>query len=1252
MLTALPVSAHNGAVAIAVPVEGIVVDGDLSDWPKGLRPYPVAVYGFGPAPADESDLSASFRIGYSQADSILYLAVVVRDDVTSQQDDCLVLLDDPEEPHGSPAAVLEAESAARGTGRLYEFSIGVAGTLGGTLGLDILIVDVDAGDDGTEISWGTAPRYSSKYFADARRQEGPLGDVVLSPAGSLGRIQGEARWTTHEPAARVQVTVRSQTDSSLWVRTMTDRSGNFATEMPTGRYIASALGTRAEIDNVAGSAARARLEGRARGRSVPAAGSRGVVAGPGRQMGQWQTFGYADGLPPFTTNALTQDADGALWIGYSGWWNGNGVVRYDGTRLQSHTAPEWLAGRDVAAIAIGRDGSVWVACVGGISRYDGDTWTTYTAHDGLVDDRVHDVLVAEDGKVWSATCGGVSRFDGESFTNYTAEDGLTGGDVVALAQGPGAEVWAATATGYLYFLDGSSWQEASYPQAMRWMNAMQFDPDGRLWLWGSGVSICTADSCAWFLPEDTNVNSVLLDTDEEVWITARSPGGVTRYAGASTTTYGPDDGVASNQSRVSLVDGDGDLWFGSYAAGLSRYRKRIMTYTSANGLLHDLVFAVMEDTKGHIWAATGLGVSRFDGSEWTKWGGDDAAMLGAGCIELFEASNGDIWVATKSGVARFDGHRWQSFTEEDGLAARSVHRMAEDEQGRIWLTSLWGAGPDAVSRFDGSQWTTHRMDYNPGLVWADPDGSLWFAGVARVSRLRKDTWTHWGAADGLGSMLIYSLISEPDGTLLAATFGDGLVGFDGSRWAAHETTDGLNHDVLCSVMRDSRGYLWVGTSGGGVNVHDGNIWQRILEPDGLGNDVIQEIIEARNGDMWIATEAGLTRYRPGRQPPVAHIIGIATDRALPEMNEVRLPSTQDYLLVEFEGASLRTPIDRLVYAYRLQGMHDEWRYTRERRLEYTDLPMGEYVFQVQAVDQDLNYSEPTSVRIVVHPAYGQLALWTSLVLSLAGLGVASTYGLRRRRDQRRAEQTLMREMEEELQDARRLQLSLMPTASPDVPGMHVSGRCVSANHVGGDFFQYSESDDGITISLADVTGHAMEAAIPAVMFSGVLDTRMEAPKPLQELFDDLNRSLCRSLQEHTYVCLSMVEIKPVARTVRIANCGCPYPLHYHAATGDVSEWRIDAYPLGVRQDTVYTAKEGTLAPGDCLVLYSDGFPEAANVDGDMFGFDRAADVIRQGCSEGLSPEKLIDRLIHEVTAFTGDEPQADDMTCVVVRVEE
>ena len=250
-----------------------------------------------------------------------------------------------------------------------------------------------------------------------------------------------------------------------------------------------------------------------------------------------------------------------------------------------------------------------------------------------------------------------------------------------------------------------------------------------------------------------------------------------------------------------------------------------------------------------------------------------------------------------------------------------------------------------------------------------------------------------------------------------------------------------------------------------------------------------------------------------------------------------------------------------------------------------------------------------------------------------------------------AQRQLIQELEDELQAAHDLQMGLMPRSSPQLEGLEIAGRCVPANTVGGDLFQYFEGDGRVSVVMADVTGHAMEAAIPMVMFSGILDTQMETPRPLEELFTSLNRSLCRVLPEHTFVCLAIAELSTSDGSFRLANSGCPYPLQYQAATAQVKEWALDAYPLGARADTVYEVSEGKLEPGDWLVFCSDGFAEAVDADGGMFSFERTAGIITQGCRDGVSPLELMEGLFSQVQSFAGSAAQSDDQTMVTIRAE-
>lgn len=259
-----------------------------------------------------------------------------------------------------------------------------------------------------------------------------------------------------------------------------------------------------------------------------------------------------------------------------------------------------------------------------------------------------------------------------------------------------------------------------------------------------------------------------------------------------------------------------------------------------------------------------------------------------------------------------------------------------------------------------------------------------------------------------------------------------------------------------------------------------------------------------------------------------------------------------------------------------------------------------------------------------------------------------------------AQQQLIAEMERELQTAHEMQMDLMPQEAPSLPGLEVAGHCRPAKHVGGDFFQYFPlSHHRLAVGMADVTGHAMEAAIPVVMFSGILKSETRHGNPLDQLFANLdigrlfanlNQTLCETLNRRTFVCFTLGEIDLNRNVFRHSNSGCPYPLHFRAARGETVELAVDAYPLGIQASSVYPTVETQLHAGDYIVFCSDGVIEASNETEELFGFERTAAAVSQGCLQGLAPDRLIAHIFAAVESFCGKAPQGDDMTCVAFRL--
>lgn len=304
------------------------------------------------------------------------------------------------------------------------------------------------------------------------------------------------------------------------------------------------------------------------------------------------------------------------------------------------------------------------------------------------------------------------------------------------------------------------------------------------------------------------------------------------------------------------------------------------------------------------------------------------------------------------------------------------------------------------------------------------------------------------------------------------------------------------------------------------------------------------------------------------------------------------------------------------------------------------------------------FAIPALVRMVA-------AVCATLVSAAMSVAVAkysmvpSIEELRRREEQllRQNAEALARQadldrqiLEKELDTAHDMQMGLMPEVAPQLTGLDLAGRCVPANRVGGDYHQFYVSDGAVTLAVADVTGKEMEAAIPVVKFSGVLDHEMETRRDLEHRFARLNRTLCRSLDTRTFVCFSMCEVDLDTRRAHFSNAGCPYPYRYTSRTDRIVEIVLDAYPLGVRDHTVYTVDEVQLAPGDCVVLCSDGVAEATNDEGEAFGFERAQQVVLEACRTTKTAMEGVEHILSAVMEFGGN-AQSDDVTCVVLRVD-
>ncbi len=237
-------------------------------------------------------------------------------------------------------------------------------------------------------------------------------------------------------------------------------------------------------------------------------------------------------------------------------------------------------------------------------------------------------------------------------------------------------------------------------------------------------------------------------------------------------------------------------------------------------------------------------------------------------------------------------------------------------------------------------------------------------------------------------------------------------------------------------------------------------------------------------------------------------------------------------------------------------------------------------------------------------------------------------------------------MRRQLETAAEIQKTFLPGTFPETPGLVGAVATVPALQVGGDLYDIIRFPDGRTgLVVGDVSGKG----VPAALFGARLlsDVRYEAlyHDDVGATLASVNDIVARRSTRGMFVTLLYAVYDPATRRLSFANAGHVAPL-VRAADGTVTRWEEAlGVPLGIVPGQSYPPASRTLAPGDTLVILTDGFLDAVGPAGEQFGEERVVEVLSKASAV---PIALVARLTEAVATFTGNVPQADDLTCLAV----
>ena len=715
------------------------------------------------------------------------------------------------------------------------------------------------------------------------------------------------------------------------------------------------------------------------------------------------------GKKDISVNTIAQDATGFLWVATN-----KGLYKFDG---HSGTAVEPFSGKEVTAVFIAKNGTVWAGTRNGkvfsLSRGRLDSLL-------LVDNEEKITSFCElNGNLYIGTYGrGLYRYAGasnkkpNSLSHYTLENGLSDDVIYALTGDGRQHIWCSTDGGVTQ-LDVSGNEPAFKIISDRTglpdnivRNVSIADNRLLISMQDSGVCYYNLKSSRieripffynWTLGTVLHARS---EVPEKLTIATEQNGIITISEG-KFSVYDYSRLIQGASINTVFFDKANQIWVGS-KKGLSQlYGRRYDFINSAKGLTDDKILALATDNDHSIWIGTTMGISRVMRTGKGPYVTEKIQDLTKYTISCAAKSpDGDIWFGTYgNGIIVLSAGNQKSIlinSKDDALPNDNISHIHFSGANTVYISTLGGGLSKATIDREGS--------YKRFTI--------------------EHTYTQ---SEGLGSDYVYSAITDDGGKLYVATDGGGLQVLDHSTFTSLTKTYKLSSQTAFSLCKDKYNQIWATTNADGIIKYDGKTLTvinarnglRDLQPQQLAafddmvfaiNDKGIDKIHTRtnavtyydlfDGDLepnlnavfiqgntiYSGTNNGILVYRANRialdslKPGVFIKSLLVNYKAIPLDSVAEFRYNQNNMAFEFKGLWLKNP-DRLSFRYQLKGYDETWNYSNEAKLvNYNNLSPGAYEFVVQSRNEEEVWSdEATYSFTILTPVWKRWWFWLLLL---------------------------------------------------------------------------------------------------------------------------------------------------------------------------------------------------------------------------------------------------------------------------------
>jgi signal transduction histidine kinase/ligand-binding sensor domain-containing protein/CheY-like chemotaxis protein len=362
------------------------------------------------------------------------------------------------------------------------------------------------------------------------------------------------------------------------------------------------------------------------------------------------------------------------------------------------------------------------------------------------------------------------------------------------------------------------------------------------------------------LPQHT-VQDVIRTRDGYIW--AGTQEGLARFDGVDFKVFDKNNIPELSTSWIwdLYEDSKGNLWIATFGGGLTRMKDgKFTTYSTKNGLSHDVLSSICESRDGSLWIGTrGGGLNRMSGSGFTAYT-TGQGLASDNIWAVYEDKKGNLWVGTDKGLSCQKKGKFTTYTTKDGLSNNWVWEITEDSKGNLLIAS--DGGVDLFQNSTFTSYTPGKKINNVRTLFEDKHGSLWIASYSGgMYCMRNGTLYQYSSQNGFPDDSNWSICEGREGELWIGTNGAGLACLKPVKLTTITTHEGLSNNTVRSIYQDHRGIIWFGTDGGGLNRLENGNFTSVTMKDGLPQNMMNAIYGDGKGNIWIGTmNKGLCRF--------------------------------------------------------------------------------------------------------------------------------------------------------------------------------------------------------------------------------------------------------------------------------------------------------------------------------------------------------------------------------------------------------